>query len=156
LEVMRSEQPGEDVDGDGISGETQQVQVRVQSGTNQYSFGPFFSPTNAATCTNGNVDTVALTLNDASLLTVWPCCITGRVVYSGISMGGATPTIPVGGGIRFAKVVAYDPEALDVAMASCSNCLVTTADSLGYFSLEIPVLAGVSLSTLTPAHSFIS
>src|SRR5262249_20000237 len=148
LEVMRSEQPGEDVVGDSIPGKTQRVQVRVQAGTNQYAFGPFSTPTSPATCTNGNgLDVGSLILNDTSLLTVSFCNITGRVVYSGISMRG-TPTLPVGGGVRFAKVVGYDPDALDLTTGSCSNCLVTTADASGYFNLRIPVLAGVSLSTL--------
>src|SRR5262249_47528123 len=53
-------------------------------------------------------------------------------------------------------VVAYDPDALDVAMASCSNCLVTTAASSGYFSLKIPVLAGVSLNAFATTHSFVT
>jgi len=148
LEVMRSEQPGEDVDGDGNLGETQQVQVKVHSGTNQYAFGPFSAVTIAATCTSGTgLDVVSLHLNEASLLSVSNCPITGRVVYSGIAIGG-TNTTPAGTGVRFAKVVGYDPDAVDAAAAvgSCSNCLVTTTDAQGYFSLQVPVLAGANLS----------
>jgi len=146
LEVMRSELPGEDVDGDSTLGETQQVQLKVQSGTNLFSFGPFSSPTSVATCTNGTgLDVGSLGLNNASLLTVSLCTITGRVVYSGISIGG-TPATPAGGGVRFARVVGYDQGAFDPAAGSCSNCLVTTADAQGYFSLQTPVQAGATLS----------
>jgi hypothetical protein len=153
LEIMRSEQPGEDVDGDGTAGETQRVQIKVQSGTNLYSFGPFSSSASAATCTSGNgLNVGLLVLNDTSRLTASNCIITGRVVYSGNSEGGA-PAVPVGGGVRYAKVVGYDPDALDLATASCSNCLVTTADDSGYFTLQVKVVAGVSLSTFAMAHN---
>jgi hypothetical protein len=154
LEVMRSELPGEDVDGDGTLGETQQVQLKVQSGTNLFSFGPFSSPTSAATCTNGiGLDVGSLVLNNASLLTVSMCSITGRVVYSGISIGG-TPTILAGGGVRSARVIGYDQGAFDPAAGSCSNCLVTTADAQGYFSLQTPVQAGATLSAFANVGGF--
>jgi hypothetical protein len=153
LEVMRSEQPGEDVDGDGTLGETQQVQLKVQSGTNLFSFGPFSAVTSAATCANGTgLDAGSLVLNGTSLLSVSSCTITGRVVYSGNSVNG-TPTILPGGGVRLAKVAGYDQGAFDPGAASCSNCLFTTADAAGYFSLQVPVLAGATISALANVRS---
>ena len=154
LEIMRSEQPGEDVDGDSTLGETQQVQLKVQSGTSLFSFGPFSGPSSAATCTNGTgLDVGSLILNNSSLLTVSFCTVTGRVVYSGISIGG-TPTTPAGGGVRFARVVGYDQGAFDPAAGSCSNCLVTTADAQGFFSLQTPVQAGATLSAFANVSGF--
>ena len=139
---MRSEESGEDVDGDSTPGETQQVQLKVHSGTNQYSFGPFWSPTSAATCMSGTGLAVEpLILNDASRLSVSNCTITGRVVYSGISMGG-TPDVPSGSGLRSMTVFGYDPD-----LGPCTNC-VTSTDPLGYFSLDVSVLSGVTLSAL--------
>ena len=154
FEVMRSELAGEDVDGNGVPGETQQVHVKVQYGANVYSLGSFSSPTSAATCTNGTgLNVGLLMLNDVNRLTVSNCPVTGRVVYSGISMNG-TPGFPAGNGVRNAKVVGFDPDALEAAATSCSNCLVTTTDSLGYFSLNVPVLSGVSLNTFAILHNF--
>lgn len=154
LEVLRSEQPAEDVDGDGVPGETQQVQLKVQSGTNQYSFGAFSVPTSEATCTNGTgLDVGLLALDAQSLLVPSFCTITGRVVYSGISLNG-TPSIPAGNGVRFARVAGFDPNAFDPGTQSCSNCLVTTADSQGYFTLQMPVEAGVTMSAFANVNGF--
>lgn len=148
LEVMRSESVGEDVDGDGTLGETQQVQLKVQSGTNLFAFGPFSSVTSPATCSNGaGLDAGSLVLNGTSLLGVSFCTITGQVVYSGISNNG-TNRISPGSGVRFARVAAYDQGAFDPGAGSCSNCLVTTADAAGYFSVQVPVLAGATISAV--------
>lgn len=151
LEVMRSETVGEDVDGNGTTGETQQVQLTVRSVADQHAFGPFAVPTTSATCGSGvGLDVSALRLDDATRLSVSLCTITGRVVYSGQSVNG-TPNLAPGAGVRQATVVAYDPEALDTVASTCTNCQVATTDALGYFSLQMPVAAGATISAIANA-----
>jgi hypothetical protein len=147
LEIMRSEADGEDVDGDNILGETQKLQLKVASGSDQYAFGPFTSPVASATCTNGSgLDVGSLYLDAAHRFSVSFCTVTGRVVYSGVAVG-INPGTPPGSGIRFAQVVGYDTDALLAAGENCTNCQVSTTytDSLGYFSLEMPILSGASI-----------
>lgn len=140
-DILRSEGVGEEVDGDGIPGGTQQVSILVQDGTNYYSFGPYNSPQTQATCeTGGGLSLGLLALDEGSRLAVSTCTITGRVVFSGTSVSGTSPLNP-GAPIPDAIVFGYDPESGD--LADPSNHAFTDAD--GYFSLSVPILSGVTL-----------
>jgi len=145
-DVMRSEGPGEDVDGDGITGETQQVQILVQSGTNYYSFGPFNSPQSQGTCEDGGGTNIDLTLYDSNRLTVSLCTVTGRMVYSGTTLSG-TNSLNAGDPIAGATVYGFDPEVSEI-FTDCvvsGTCLPATTAADGTFTLTAPVLTGLTV-----------
>ncbi len=63
VDVLRSEGPGEDVDQDGVAGETQRVTIRVVHRGRIYDVGEHVVPLQSATCDVGcgTIDDVALT-----------------------------------------------------------------------------------------------
>jgi len=152
VEIMRSEGTGEDLDRDGHDGETHQVQLKVQSGTNLYSFGPFASPVLASTCGTGSSNVGPLMLTAAAQLRPTNCLVSGQVVYSGIASGASPTNLAAGTGVR-STVVAFDPDALDAAASTCSNCLSTLTDPLGRFTLEVPIISGVTITAYATRQS---
>ena len=145
-DILRSEGPGEDVDGNGITGETQQIQILVQSGTNYFSFGPFDSPQLQGTCDDGGRLHVDLMLNDSNRLAVSFCTVTGQVVYSGTTLSG-TNSLHAGDPIAGAVVFGFDPEAFEF-LTGCQlsgTCLPATTADDGTFTLTAPVLAGLTV-----------
>jgi hypothetical protein len=146
-EIMRSESPGEDVDRNGVTGETQQVQILVELGTNLYVFGPYNSPLTQATCDSGTgLDVGSLQLSEANRLSLTSCTVTGRMVYSGTALGG-TNSLNAGDPIVGALVFGYDPEAaelLEGCMAD-GSCGPGTTDADGYFSFTTLMLSGLTV-----------
>jgi len=146
-DTMRSENPGEDVDRDDVPGETQQVNVFVQHGTNFYSFGPFNTPVEQGTCASGGgLDVGTLVLSDANRLVPTSCTITGRMVYSGTALNGTSPLNP-GDPIVGATVFGFDsgvPELLAECLFS-GNCGAGMTDANGYFTFNTIVLSEVTV-----------
>jgi len=146
-DIMRSEGPGEDLDRDGVTGETQQVQILAHDTTKFYAFGPFNSPLAQGTCAAGNgLDVGLLALTEANRLTATSCTITGRMVYSGTAIGGTSP-LNAGDPIAGATVFGYDSTAIDL-LAEClqnGTCLPGSTDADGYFSFMTVILSGVSI-----------
>ena len=147
VDIMRSEVPGEDVDRDGVTGETQQVRITAQRGTTFYTFGPFNSPLSQSDCSTGNgLNAGLLGLIEANRLAATSCTITGRMVYSGIAVGGTSP-LNAGDPIVDAAVFGYDPTATDL-LAEClenGTCGSGQTDADGYFSFTTVILSGVSV-----------
>jgi len=80
VEVMRSEGSGEDVDQDGVSGETQRIRVRVSFKGKLYDLGDFDAPQAQGTCGGGGcTDIGALRLTPERELSAALCTITGTV-----------------------------------------------------------------------------
>jgi hypothetical protein len=136
-EVMRSEEPGEDINKNGSTGDTEQISIIVADGASYYSFGPYPTPKTQATCDQGNcLDLGLLRFSDANQLTVTLCNITGKFVRAGTGE-------PVSG----AFVFGYD-DAIDWLMYYMTNSTVSWSlqtDATGGFSLRIPVLTGATL-----------
>jgi hypothetical protein len=151
FDIMRSEGAGEDLNRNGVSNETHQVQLRVQSGDNHYSFGPISSPQTPGSCGSG-LDLGPLTLSQSNLLSVSCCTVTGRVVWSGVSDGGS-PGMAPGNGVPGATVAGFDPDAIGAPSDCSTNSMITTANSQGYFSLQVPIMSGLSLFTYARRHS---
>jgi hypothetical protein len=147
VEIMRSEGPAEDLDRDGVPGETQQVQILVSHGGNFYTFGPFNSPQAQATCdTGGGLDISLLRLIEASRLTATVCTVTGRMVYSGTAQGG-TSTLNAGDPIGGATVYGFDSEAVDL-LSQClgdGTCIFGTTDANGNFSFNTVILSSLTV-----------
>jgi hypothetical protein len=137
-DVMRSEAPGEDINGNGIFGEVQQAFISVTDGTNYYRFGPYTIPTTQGTCSQGTcMDLAKLVLTDSNLLTVALCPVSGQYTY-------ADGNQPVSG----AFVLGYDPAiGFSQMMEFLTNgaSIFSTTDSEGMFSLTTPVLVGLNL-----------
>jgi hypothetical protein len=80
VEVMRSEGVGEDVDQDGVAGETQRIRVRVSFAGKLYDFGEFDAPQGQGTCTDGRcADIGRLQLTPERELHAGLCTVTGIV-----------------------------------------------------------------------------
>jgi hypothetical protein len=148
-EVLRSEEPGEDVDGDGVPGESQAIRVLVTASEGSfYSFGPFSTAIGQGTCQNGSCrELSSFSLSPEHRLEVKLCAITGTVVYSGKATGGS-PQLTQDDPIAGIPVVAVDPAAQKellscLSSAACSAFTVSGPD--GRFTLSVPILSGVQL-----------
>ena len=157
-DVMRSEPAGEDIDGDGVTGETHQVEILVYSGGNYYRFGPYSLPETAATCDSGGCyDVGDLVLSEANRIEVSICTFQGKVVYSGVAYRGTCP-LSAGDPVPNAFVWGYDEEAWnDQAATDCfvaGTCtLYDLSDALGDYSLTAPILTGLDLEAWLAATS---
>jgi hypothetical protein len=139
VDVMRSEAPGEDVDGNGVPGETHQVTVSVAQGASLYNLGPYNIPPTSATCENGGcLNLGPIRLEEANKLTVGLCQITGTVVY-------AEDGSPVSNAMVYAFDENLDQEIWIHFMTNSSVTLFANTDENGSFSMNIPLLAGVSV-----------
>ncbi len=140
-EVMRSEGPGEDVDGNGTPGQTQQVTITVFAGTNYYKFGPLATPVAQGTCAQGNcLNLGQLKLSDASRLTLSLCTITGQFQYA-----GSGPAQPIAGAMVYGWDEEADPSTWYNSLTNGLGSFYTTTDTNGNFTLSVPVLTGVTI-----------
>ncbi|MFW5740328.1 MAG: carboxypeptidase-like regulatory domain-containing protein, partial [Myxococcota bacterium] len=80
VNVMRSEGPGEDVDQDGVTGETQRVSARVTYGGKVFGGGEVDVMVEAATCGEGGcTDLGDVRLTPDNQLQVMVCAVSGTV-----------------------------------------------------------------------------
>ena len=150
VEVFRSEEPGEDLDGDGVPGESQEIRILVVSSDgNFYSFGPFGTAIGQGTCQTGGCRQLpSFTLSPEHQLQLKLCTITGTVVYSGKATGGAPQLLNKGDPVAGIPVFGIDlaaEEALVGCQSSGSCNVFTTSGPDGKFTLTVPVLTGVQL-----------
>lgn len=137
-QVMRSEGPGEDVDNNGVSGETHQVAVTVSYSLSIYNFGPYTVPASQATCgTGGCADLGLLGLAAENKLTVGLCTLSGKVVY------------PDGSPVAGANVFAYD-ETVEVDVwlefyLQGGVSFFSATDQDGNFAMTVPILSGATV-----------
>ncbi|MBI5489140.1 MAG: hypothetical protein HY905_17525 [Deltaproteobacteria bacterium] len=90
LDAMRSEGPGEDVDNDGVTGETQRVLITVVSDGKGYRIAPVDLPSDHATCPTGGVDVGNVELKPENEIQVQLCHLTGTVRLDGAPVEGVT------------------------------------------------------------------
>ncbi len=148
MDVLRSENPGEDVDGNGTTGETQQIELQVANGLCLYRFGPYPTPVDQGECGPGPCLVLPpLVLDPANCLQATICQVSGQVVYSGVARNG-TPSLNPGDPIPYAFVVGLDAAAMDAweACAGLGTCMpYGQTDELGNFVITVPVLGDLSL-----------
>lgn len=142
VDVMRSEGSGEDVDQDGVTGETQSVKIRVAHRGLLYDLGEFATPTAQGTCAAGTcLDIGSLRISQDNELIPVSCAYAGTVHdHAGVPVQGAT-------------VMGFDP-ALDPEMmmsvcfggALTTPCeFVATTGADGRYSVRTAIVDGVSL-----------
>lgn len=140
VDVMRSEGAGEDVDQDGILGETQNVAIRVSYQGKAYDAGAFDVGQEQATCAEGGcTDLGEIRLTADKMLQVTLCTLTG------------TARDIAGNPVVGAMVYAYDETIdADILATVCGqyneNCTyyATSADD-GTFTVTTGMLDAVSL-----------
>lgn len=139
-DVMKSEAPGEDVDQDGISGETQRVRLRISYGGKLYDGGEVELPTNAATCEGGGChDLGDVKLEVAKELVPSICKVTGKVKdnlnapVEGVHVFFSDPSVP-------------EEVRSDLCGFASLNCtLFAISGSDGTYEVSTPVLDGSTL-----------
>ncbi len=142
LPVPRSEPPGEDLDGDGVAGETYEFLVLVRFDGDTYLFGPYETSEVQATCPTGCEDLGDLVLNDGSLVRAEVCHLTGQVLWD--------PTAPAGlqayvyGQSRM--ISDEDLQSLCGDGTTCQSETGTQPD--GSFELYVPMLQDVTVAAL--------
>lgn len=150
--VMRSEGPGEDVDQDGVPGETQKIRIRVTHRGKLYDIGEFDVPATQGTCGGAgcaNLGTLQLTA-ERELQSVL-CPVTGTVRR----LDGS----PVAGALVVAadETVPEEVESNLCAQTEFGYCdLLGSTDAEGFFRLTTVVmdrLSYTSLVTLNEADS---
>jgi len=157
-DAMRSEAPGEDIDGNGITGETHQVEITVSYQDQYYVFGPYNLPQTQASCgAGGCLDTGDLATTDAHKVTPTICTLNGKVVFSGTSSAG-TSSLTAGDPIPGAWVYASDSDASD----ALNDCLIdpvtpcipyAVTDSSGNFQVTAPVLTSLQVIAVQADYS---
>jgi hypothetical protein len=146
-DVLRSENPGEDVDQDGVFGETQRVAVRATYQGRTYDVGEITVPLQAASCTAGcgMLGDVMLTADRELQAALCAFMVTVH------DRDGA----PVAGAVVFAADETID---LDLAAQLCAQtpegfCLFSgVTDENGAATLTAPVLDAlfIAATTTTP------
>lgn len=139
VDVMRSEAPGEDLDGDGVTGEETKVTVRVVWEGRVYDLGTCTLPPTQATGDGDTKDLGSMKLDDSKLLHSSICAVTGTVSFSDGS--------PAAG----AQVMGYDDQmpsgVFESLCSSNPSCFmfIGTADTAGKFSVSVPMMSGLDL-----------
>ncbi len=136
--VMRSEASGEDVDQDGITGEDQQVVVRVSYNGKLYDAGTAIAPTANASCGgSGCTDMGDIALIAANELVGTSCHITGYIYDS------------LGNPLKDASFFGMDPNLdAELRYSLCTNTesgsnecdFAATTDENGFFTLNTVIL----------------
>lgn len=143
VDVMRSETPGEDVDNDGITGETQRVVGRVAWRGNLYDIGSFDIPTTSGSCGGGQCTSLgALVIGESNRLQAGICEVSGVVRDS------------AGAPLADATVYAFDDfidSQLAFNLCQDTNCFFATSGADGSFTVRT---AFQSMMSLTGIWSF--
>ncbi len=139
VDVMRSEGPGEDVDNDGVTGETQKVIITASYQGKLYRYEETVVPETSGSCPSNCLDTGDLSLSQDSEVEVSICEIDGKVLQDGSPAANT-------------MVWAYDEtlapevfmEICDGSQTSCSFSV--TSDENGEFSVSAPYATILKLS----------
>ncbi len=107
VDARRSEKPGEDLDGNGTSGETLSVLLTFQNGGKTYRFGETEVTTDSATCPSGCMVIEELRLVPANEVQPEICSVSGTVRKEGA---------PAASVVVFAEDKMLDP---DLAQSLC-------------------------------------
>jgi len=127
--VPRSEAGGEDLDGNGVTGEPASTRIRVQFDSKTFDGGEVVDDVQAGTCP---CPAQTITLSDANQLNGRLCTVTGRV------LDGAGAPVPD------SQVVGFDPSVTQetlVALCGQGQCtFVGIAGPDGSFTLVSPAI----------------
>jgi hypothetical protein len=127
VDVMRSEAPGEDINNNGVTGETQKVLITCSNGGKLYNFGEFEMPVQSGTCPTDCL-TVELKATADKEVQVSLCSLSGAA-----SVEGA----PKAGIFVYAYDDLIDPQVWEDTCGTCTPYAYT--DAAGAFSMSSPV-----------------
>lgn len=143
VDVMRNEDAGEDLDGDGTTGETQELSLTVASGSSLYRLASFELDDGQGTCPTG-CTTQDFQLTAANQIQV-TCCDLAGTVYD-----------PDSNPISNATLYAFD-ESLDLGGVSsvCTSpyAFFSYSDSSGHYELSAAMAANLKLYALYTDNS---
>lgn len=141
LESLRSEGAGEDVDGDGVTGETHHVVVRVTFGGALYDLGAHAMPGGNGTCgaSGACLDLGDLRLTDATRLTARTCTLRGTVRKASVPQAG----VAVWGWDESLPWDLYDA-ACGASWSACAP--MASTDPEGAYSLVVPMIGGAQIT----------
>ncbi len=117
-DVMRNEESGEDLDGDGMTGETQEFSLTVRSGASLYRLDQFALTSGQGSCPTGCM-TQDFQLSAATQIQV-ACCTVSGIVYD-----------PNGAPMEGAMVFAFD-ESIETDLMN-NVC----ADATGFYDMSL-------------------
>jgi hypothetical protein len=137
VDVMRNEDAGEDLDGDGTTGETQELSLTVASGGNLYRLESFTLEDGQGSCPTGCM-TQDFQLTAATQIQV-ACCSLAGTIYD-----------PNNNPLVGAYVYAFDEDVLDAIGSVCSeaSAYFGTSDSGGQYELSAEIAANLKLYAL--------
>lgn len=135
VDVMRSEAAGEDINKNGVTGETQSVLITGSSGGGLYSFGRYDVPAQAGACPD-NCLAVELTASAATQVQPDVCTLAGTATIEGEPAAGIS---------IYAFDDMLDPEtAVEVCGPDCTYFALT--DTEGAYSLTAPFALKIGLT----------
>jgi hypothetical protein len=135
VDVMRNEDTGEDLDGDGMTGEIQELSLTVRSSSKMYRLASFALEDGQGTCPSGctTQDFQLTAANEVEVV----CCDLAGTVYDPDSN-------PVSGATLYAFDESLD---LDGTGGACSNPLgfIGSSDGSGDYTLSAEMAASMKL-----------
>lgn len=153
--AMKSEGPGEDVDGNGVTGETFRARVALVFGDQVLEGPEFDTPTlNKRIIENKGLNCLpaACECPDLGDVVVTPhvariCTITGRVTFSGsVTDRSREPSAPLARGAALASVTVsgespyLTPAEIERLCTGSSSCAPAVTNGSGEYALALPVL----------------
>ena len=135
VDVMRSEAPGEDVNNNGVTGETQKVLISGSSGGKLYNFGEYEIPVQAGTCPT-NCLAVELKVAQENEVQVSVCSVSGTATVEGQ---------PKEGIFVYGSDDMIDPDTWNNVCGTSGCTFFASTDETGAFSLTAPYAFKLSL-----------
>jgi hypothetical protein len=135
VDVMRNEDAGEDLDGDGMTGEIQELRLTVRSGSKIYRLDSFALEDGQGSCPTGCM-TQDFQLTAASEVQVACCEISGTVYDPNSNL------------VDGATLYAFDESLeLDASSSTCTNPLgfFTTSGAGGHYDLSAELAESLKL-----------
>jgi hypothetical protein len=130
IDVMRSESPGEDIDNDGTTGETQQILITATFGGKIYRIDPINVTTDQGSCPGGCMNIGNIELTQQNEISISTCVISGTVYQD----DGITPAV---GAFVYAIDETVDPAIAQAVCDPSSGCMFfDITDSNGEFQVS--------------------
>ena len=139
LEVMRSDEDGEDIDQDGVTGEAQQVQLSASLDGRRFDLGVRTVPSSEADCRSqtGGLDIGSVALTPDRQLTSTRCTLTGTATVDGVPAPGV-------GVVVIDSLVSPEELAECLFDQACQFAAETNGE--GEFSVTFPFVQQASLT----------
>ena len=135
VDVMRSETAGEDVNNNGVTGETQKVLIAGTSGGKLYKFGEYPTNISASSCPD-NCSNITLEMTPANEAQASLCSISGTALVEGAPKAGISV---------YAYDEMVDPDTWENVCGTSGCTFFASTDDAGAFSLTSPFVLSLTL-----------